>query len=431
MWLWVIVREFKMLAYFKIQNFKSILDLTLDLSFAEGKLPNGHKDYENLIFVGDNKNRFVPTLALYGANASGKTNILEAFFNFQSVIAYGIQRYYKPNKLNDKYNYSSFELGLLLNGKKYTYTLKYNADGIIFEGLYKDFYENKKPVFEIDNTNCFFETIATKEYTAQRLKEIYKVECLNERQNQWQTFLACITKNYKGLNKVIPAVCNYIFYDIELYGFNQMPLTISIDKLAKSDSMEAITKAFDKITNILKKLDIDITKMTIDRQIQTIDDSVELLYGKKGGAIVDDKIYSYHLDNKGNEVRFNFLEESEGTQTVAGLLGLCLSALEDGKVLFIDELEKSLHPLLLVEIVRLFKDKSYNTKGAQLIFTAHNTDILDNDLMRVSEIGIINKNVKDGTSIKRLSEFNGVRNVSNFRKQYLEGLFSGIPYPYI
>lgn len=66
-----------------------------------------------------------------------------------------------------------------------------------------------------------------------------------------------------------------------------------------------------------------------------------------------------------------------------------------------------------------------------MIFTAHNTDILDDDLIRVSEVGIISKTMKDGSTIKRISDFEGIRNVYNFRKQYLNGLFSGLPYPYI
>lgn len=144
-----------------------------------------------------------------------------------------------------------------------------------------------------------------------------------------------------------------------------------------------------------------------------------------------DYIYSYHKDIDGNDVKFKFTEESEGTQIIAGLLGIFLSALDRGATLVIDELERSLHPLLLTEVIRLFKDKRYNTNNAQLIFTAHNTDILDADLLRVSEIAVVKKNIKEGTVLTRVSAFEGIRNVTNFRKQYLNGAFSGIPHPYI
>jgi AAA15 family ATPase/GTPase len=87
--------------------------------------------------------------------------------------------------------------------------------------------------------------------------------------------------------------------------------------------------------------------------------------------------------------------------------------------------------LLLVELVKLFKDKRYNKANAQLIFTAHNTNIMDDELLRKSEIGIITKTLAKGSVLQRVSDFEGVRNVTNFRKQYLQGTFSGIPFPYI
>ncbi len=69
--------------------------------------------------------------------------------------------------------------------------------------------------------------------------------------------------------------------------------------------------------------------------------------------------------------------------------------------------------------------------NTQLPFSAHNTDLLDRELLRVSEVGIVNKNLKHGSTLKRLCDFNGVRNATNFRKQYLEGRFAGIPFPYL
>ena len=86
---------------------------------------------------------------------------------------------------------------------------------------------------------------------------------------------------------------------------------------------------------------------------------------------------------------------------------------------------------MLLQIIKLFKDKDYNKKNAQLIFTTHNTDILDSELLRVSEVMITNKTNKTGTQINKLSDYPDIRNINNFRKRYLDGEFSGIPYAYI
>jgi len=118
---------------------------------------------------------------------------------------------------------------------------------------------------------------------------------------------------------------------------------------------------------------------------------------------------------------------------VAGLVGAFLYALKTGGVIFVDELDRSLHPLLMRELVMLFKKRIYNPNGAQLVFTTHNTDILDDSILRLSEIALVRKNLHNGTMIRRLvdlkNEGEDIRNVTNFRKQYLEGYYSGIPHP--
>jgi len=210
----------------------------------------------------------------------------------------------------------------------------------------------------------------------------------------------------------------------------RIPFALGLSTLAKTDDEMGLQKAFADIVSILRKLDIDITRMEYKR------DEVKDMYASEPAVgyephFDNTEIHSYHMDVLGNEVRFNFMDESAGTQRLACLLGLVLSALRTGTVLVIDELGNSLHPLLLAEIVRMFKDKRYNTSNAQLIFTTHNTDIMEQDMMRVSEIGFVNRTLKKGTMMNRVSDFQGIRNVTNFRKQYLQGTFSGIPYPYI
>jgi AAA15 family ATPase/GTPase len=136
----------------------------------------------------------------------------------------------------------------------------------------------------------------------------------------------------------------------------------------------------------------------------------------------------------GNPVLLNFLKhESAGTQRLAGLIGLILAALKTGGVFLVDELECSLHPLLMRELVLLFKKRRHNPKHAQLIFTTHNTDILDDSILRLSEIALVRKTPANGTLVRRLvdakKDGEDIRNVTNFRKQYLAGFYSGVPHP--
>ena len=143
------------------------------------------------------------------------------------------------------------------------------------------------------------------------------------------------------------------------------------------------------------------------------------------------RINSYHKDKNGELVALDFREESRGTQVLFGLLGVVLRKLRAGGVLVIDEIDRSLHSLLLVALVSLFTNKEYNVKGAQLILTAHNTELLGADNLRTSQVAIVTKTSKEGTLARRLCDFDGVRNVQNFRKTYLDGAYAGIPFPII
>ncbi|MFI3242466.1 MAG: ATP-binding protein [Alphaproteobacteria bacterium] len=420
-----------MLKSFKIKNFKSILDLTVDFSFAEGKAPNRYKELETLPFLEVGENRVVPTISIYGANASGKTNIIKALVALKDILDENILKRYDPNKLNAKYNSTSFELNFCINKANYTYLLEYDYSQIVKESLIK----NDNFIFDIKLSKTDFNALSTEFYDTKKLREIFIVECGDTNQRQIKPFLSIIAKNYSGLNKYINEVFEYIINNLRVYPVNQFPVAMGIDLLVNSGDANNTEEAFAKIVKILRKLDIDITKMTYEKHTieeyvhSDVDDFTEL--AKINDNLIANKIYSYHKDISGNDIKFNFNEESEGTRTLTGLLGVFLSALATGSTVFIDELEQSLHPLLLIEVIKLFKDKRYNKNNAQLIFTAHNTDILDDDLMRVSEIAIVKKSLEKGTTINRVVDFEGVRNVLNFRKQYLEGAFSGIPHPYI
>lgn len=430
-----------MLSYFRVQNFKSILDLELSLSFDEGKLPNRYKDSDKIVAIGNlkqKKTKFVPVLSIYGANASGKTNIIKALECFIAIMLSDIIGSYSPNKLNNKYNSTKFEIELFEKNRLFTYILEYDNNTIIHEKLTEKNSE-KNILFEIKDKKCMFENIFTKEYSKDQLEKIYNVECQdNKEKNQIKPFLQRIGRNYQNLNDTLYLVFSSILKLRPLLA-NQILLPTGIEVLSNALKVE-VNEAFKIVTDLLRKLDLNIDKMKLNRyEIPTKEENTSFVKnlkncykGQKNDKYIIDDVLSYHKDINGKNIEFNFLtEESQGTRISSGLIGILLTTLEEGSTILIDELDCSLHPLLLIKLISLFKDKEYNKKGAQLIFTTHNTDILDNDLMRISEIAIVNKNLEKGSTIRKISNFEGIRNVTNFRKQYLSGIFAGIPFPYI
>ena len=133
----------------------------------------------------------------------------------------------------------------------------------------------------------------------------------------------------------------------------------------------------------------------------------------------------------GNAV-LDFNLESKGTQKLFSLLGPLLDTLEKGRILVIDELDSRLHPLLTMELVKLFHSK-FNKKNAQLIFASHDTNLLRKDIFRRDQIWFAEKDEFGASDIYSLVEYKinqatAVRNDASFEKDYLLGKYGGVPF---
>ncbi len=438
-----------MLNYLTIRNFKSILDLKVDLRFGEGKAPNGWRDYEMMPFIENpygRQDRYVPVLSIYGANASGKTNILAAIQCFRDVIREGIAGNFKPNRINPKYSTTRFEAAIQTAESMLVYELEYDRSSVrverltCFEGP-----DQRTTVFVAVDGVLDVGELPSAAYGENRLSEIYKVECMDGKTRQYKTFLGCLARNYAGLSDKVVAVADTLLDRIAVHLHNDPPLSYAIEKLTESRDLTDTGGAFEKIVRVLRKFDFSLREIKMEREvvapsnvqkrIERLSRSDYILSRAYDGAFIFDKVTTYHNRVDGGLEAFDFMtEESEGTKVAAGLVGVCLWAIERGAVVFFDELDRSLHPIVLLELVRMFKRKSSNPHGAQLVFTLHDTTILEDPTTRVSEVAIVNNNVHTGTTMTRLSELDkedgkGVRNIHNFRKQYMEGLLSGVPHP--
>ena len=433
-----------MLTRIHISNYRSIYKLDLDLSYADKNLIEDYEESDRIHFLEQNKKRFVPCLALYGANASGKTNIVRALSVFRRVVLKGVSKdAFDPNLLNVQQPATLFEISFIYQEKNFTYRVEYNAEEIFFEKLIC----NHRELFRISPAVRRFDGIAKEEYTAERLEKIYLVEGKGERQEK--TFLSVLGERYPGLNTELNGAFDFFRVNMSILGNNAVSPYRGINLLAstvfKSQSDDGIQKAFNRVTEVLKKLDFDISRMELMQEKHALDENIpsdfinlfiesnnNISREKDGKEIVVNKIFSYHKNIEGNEVLFNFEKaESKGTKIISGLLGVLLTALETGRIVAIDELDRSLHPILLVEVVRMFKDKRYNKNNAQLIFTAHDVMLLDEKNLGFSEVGIVRKNLKKGTTVKRLCDEDGLAKDDDIMRFYLDGEFGGRPYPYI
>jgi hypothetical protein len=143
-----------------------------------------------------------------------------------------------------------------------------------------------------------------------------------------------------------------------------------------------------------------------------------------------DSIHKKYNKNKEavGSVEFNFdKDESEGTKKYFSLIGPIIDTIENGKLLFIDEINTRLHPLIVEYIVNLFNNKTHNAKNAQIVFSTHNTNILKKEKLRRDQIWFVEKNRYGESNLYSLLEFKGVRKDASYNKDYLDGKYGAIP----
>jgi hypothetical protein len=148
-------------------------------------------------------------------------------------------------------------------------------------------------------------------------------------------------------------------------------------------------------------------------------------YVKEGERVVAKRIKTSHKDNKGNTVSFGFGLESDGTQRLVDYLPMIYDIIYNNHVILIDEIERSIHPIIIKELISLLSAKD-DMKG-QLIFSTHESCLLDQDILRTDEIWFAQKNQEGSTQLYSLSDFN-VHSTANIENGYLNGRYGGIPF---
>ena len=428
-----------MITKFVVKNFRSIVDLVLDMTYGEKRAPNGYQNMVRMPFLESSERgqRCVPCMALCGANAAGKSNILRALATLHDILAprgRGVIGCFDGNLIVPCGDNTTFELTFIEEKCLFCYTLCYGEKGISKEVLYS----NGQLVFKIDESGCDLEKLVSKGYDLDRIKRIIEVECRDSRTSVLsRPLLSVLGFGYPGLNKDVSIAFGF-FGKMDVWGdLNvQTVFPLAVDILSEVAGISR-DEATDRIVSIVKKLDIEVLDIKIAENPHADErrkDQYDFRTNRDGAAEYDVVIHSKHKNIRGEDVFFRFMkQESEGTKRLATIIGFLLSALEKGATICIDEFDWALHPLVVREMLLMFMRKDMNPKGAQLIFTTHMTDLLEEGVLRISEVCLINKNLHVGTKARRLVDIKNagedIRNVTNFRKQYLDGFYQAIPHP--
>lgn len=420
-----------MIASFSVENFRSI-DERITLSF-EASAAIKDMDSEGYTLAGGL--RVLNAMAFFGANSSGKSNVFRAIARMRSLIIQSVRLNdnerlrYDPFLLSDKPMRSTmFEIKFVDGSDIFWYGFSYNTLRIEEEWLLAKFPKRSiKTLFRraqdsITTDDSYF-------------SEGNTVKSGNIPLNNNRLFISLVAQLGGTLSKRIiewfRSQVNFVS-GIRDNAFSQFTKeAIHSNEPYKSDILRFIT-AMDVGFNEVKTEQVDIEELHLPKGFPS-----EFITSLKEHPQIN--AYALHTKYDANGqavgvVDFDIDEkESDGTKKLFNFAGPIVDTLKQGKVLFIDELDAQLHPLLSRKIVGLFNNPMTNTQGAQLVFTTHDTNMLSKNLLRRDQVMFVEKDVLASTHITPMLEIkldNGAkpRTDSNYEKNYLEGKYGAIPY---
>jgi len=371
-----------------LTNFFSINEkITLDLQAANIQTKEARVLDGNTFKVGNE--RLLKTVAIYGANASGKSNIIKAVkaavdmildsHNYNEGDSFG----FKPFKFGRNDIPSEFYIRFIVNAIEHEYSFSCTRDEIITESLYYYPKGRKALIFSRD------------ERKAGGKKEKYEFTTVIRRPmdvasntSRKTLFLSRASQMDREKAKEI-----YRWFNEQLVFSYRGNASVATDHFLGDNK--------DAVLRVLKAADSDIVEFTYK----------------------DGELTTFHRRNPSLPFDFN-TEESEGTKILFRIMLTVMDVVRNNKVMFLDEVETSLHTRLVEYLINLF----HNSRSAQLVFTTHNTHLLDMTRFRKDQIFFVNKRDDGSSDLYSLFDYKDFREKMDLEKAYLQGRFDAVPY---
>jgi len=427
-----------MLKRFILENFSSYKDETI-LDFTAGTTEKNESHIYNI-----NNVKLLKTAIVYGANASGKSNIVKAVDFARDIIIEGLENVFTDRKyfrLDTKYSTlpTKFEFEIEIDGEFYSYgyNILLNKKTIEDEWLYKISSKNAEKIFERNSKNITFGKRLTSVASIKNRFNIYAEDIQNQKQ---KLFLSEIAEKKLSLKTISIFNEIYDYFDkriVTIYPDSKFALNIDRDleilKLYKQylksfdtgiNDIDSIEEDFEFVSKKFpEKLKIDIEKrLKIGKVIEIRFEGQSFVFKREESGIKVKKIGLVHSSNDCQEV-FELKEESDGTIRLLDLIPL-IGLWNKDVTIVVDEFERSLHPKLTKKFLELFY--ATNTGKTQMILTTHESTLLDLDLVRRDEIWFAEKRIDGSSKLYSLNQFKE-RYDKKIEKAYLLGRYGAIP----
>ena len=410
-----------MIVEFSVKNFRSIHSLQT-ISFASTNLKSSEEnklvDLNNI--VSDNGMKLLKTIGIYGANASGKSNIIKALEFFCEAISDLPSPESRLSKLAQPFLYqddsanteSFFQIVLIIEGKKYRYgfTVKRNP--------------------QANNNPNISREIITKEW-------LFGPKNTNQGKYFTRTNLDIDKDSLPSNGNIAPLEHEHTLFLIHAASFNK-DICAKIRNFIRGliTTKLSVSGDFYRFHSIRQIENVELKPRFLDF-LRSFGLNYNDIYFKHGDSDSIDKFPLEKLflkktashDEKTN-ITLNMQEhESDGTKKIFDIAGLLLHAfnIKAGGLIILDEIDSNFHPSLLIKLIGLFNDLEINKSNVQLLFTSHDTNLLNPSLMRRDQFYFTEKEENEATKLYSLAELKGIRNDADFAKQYLAGFYGGVP----
>jgi AAA15 family ATPase/GTPase len=417
-----------MLVEFTVANFRSFQDaMTLSMVAANLVAKDKTVDTSNLIKT-DSEISLLKTAVIYGANASGKSNLLKALLFMKSFMVNSS----KESQSTDKIGVEPFKLGLYGETSPSHFELVFIMDGIRYRyGFEAD--RNRVSAEWLFYVPSSRETsVFSRKDNVIAVSKKFDAEGIDKRTRNNALYLSvCAQFNVPLAEKILAWVSDKLnvlsgLHDHHYRNYTAGSCDTDANRLRISSLIKALDTGISGITVESNTLGIDSLPSAMPEELKKL-----ITRGSDSFTQVSVKTTHKKYGNDGSfvgEEQFDMDEnESDGTQKLFALAGPLLHALNEGEVLLIDELDSRLHPLVTLAIIRLFSEVESNSKNAQLIFVTHDTNLLDKSLFRRDQIWFTEKNRYGATSLYSLAEFK-IRNDASFGSDYIKGKYGAIPF---
>ncbi len=401
-----------MLIQFNFCNFKSYRDETsLDLTSTS------IKEHPYNVITTPSNERYVKVAAIYGANASGKTSVIDAFDFMRYFVLESFRREGQTKNIPVKrfvfdkkarLGKSEFEVFLIEDSKEYQYGFTLDNKKVHEEWLYKRDFRSKQKYITL------FERKNDKIHCSKSLRTANALVDMVEESSLFLSFIS--NAKIKEARRVYDW-----FLNTQVMDFGNFIMESIVSRLLPADNLKD-EKYLCEFEAFLKAIDIGIEGIRIEKIKSTTDEEGESKY----------KVFSKHKTTDNSSfVEIPFSEESSGTQKLFGLYNFLSDCLKKGRTLFVDELDAKLHPLLLRYIINMFHNPEINKNNGQLIFTSHDIYTLTKETFRRDQIWFSEKDSVGVSKLYSLAEYKlddkKVRNDATYNKDYLTGRYGAVP----